>query len=184
MTADRLRDWGEFRLLREVIFPALHGVSVPHGLGDDVGYVSFPGLRGQLVVTSDAGPRPLAFDLIDNPFWSWGWYAVLANVSDLASAGATPVAFTSSVEAPDDMPVSDFRSAFEGMAAACHEFGIPNAGGNIKTGPRFCCHGTAIGAVPSGSALTRRGCRPGDAIVAIGECGRFIACYQIGRAHV
>ena len=91
------------------------------------------------------------------------------------------VAFTSSVEAPDDMPVSDFRSAFEGMAAACHEFGIPNAGGNIKTGPRFCCHGTAIGAVPSGSALTRRGCRPGDAIVAIGECGRFIACYLMAR---
>ena len=99
------------------------------------------------------------------------------NLSDLAAAGARPIAFTSSVEAPSSMKVRDFTSFFQGMADACRQFDTPNGGGNIRMANTFGCHGTAIGLEESGEPLTRRGCKSGDRVVAIGTNGMFISAF-------
>jgi len=176
-----LADWGEFRLLDEVVLPALRHDSVAAGLGDDVAYLPVGTSGDSLAVTCDVAPRPLAFDLHPS-YWAWGWYAVLPNASDLASAGAEPLAFASSVEAPASMSVEEFRQFFDGMAEACRHFRLPNAGGNIRMAPRFACHGTALGLVSAGALLTRSGCRPGDTLAVIGECGTFVTAYLRARA--
>lgn len=176
---DRLSDWGEFRLIREVILPALEPNSVT--LGDDCAYLSIPEEGDSLVITSDASPKPLAWQLGEESFWVWGWYSVAINVSDLAAAGARPLAFTSSVEAPDSMSVEALRDFFSGVAAACAEFKISHAGGNLQSGPRFGCHGTAVGTVSNGKRLSRGGCEPGDRIAVVGECGRVISAYLRAR---
>ena len=177
MNGETLQDWGEFRLINEIVLPILSSTSLSAPLGSDCAYVPIPKNSDSLVVTCDAGPKPLAWDLDYKSFWSWGWYSVIINASDLAAAGAKPLAFTSSVEAPASMPVQDFRDFFEGISNACQELDIPNAGGNIRAAPRFECHGTAIGTIQGGNLLTRSNCKPGDSIVVIGECGRFIAAY-------
>ncbi|TWU19507.1 thiamine-phosphate kinase [Allorhodopirellula heiligendammensis] len=176
-TVETLSDWGEFRLLNEIILPVLRAGSGGASLGDDCAFIESDRTASHLVVTTDVGPKPLVWSIGHCSYWTWGWYSVLANASDLAAAGATPVGFTTSVEAPGDMTVADFRDYFEGMDAACKEFGLKNAGGNIRVAPRFACHGTAFGSISDSRRITRNECKAGDTIVAIGKCGYFIACY-------
>ena len=56
-----LADWGEFRLIKEVILPTLKDFSLP--LGDDCAYVSVPETNGLLAISSDAAPKPLVWQL-------------------------------------------------------------------------------------------------------------------------
>lgn len=172
-----LRDLGEFRILNELVLPIVGSV-----LGDDCAVLDIPVGARQLVVTTDAAPRPLVFSLGIEEYWAWGWYSVLINASDLAAAGASPLAFTSSIEAPASFPISALRDFFEGMTSACHHFQLSNAGGNLRQAPRFACHGTVIGTLPLGeSALNRRDCAPGDAVFVIGNCGLFISTFLNAR---
>ena len=173
-----LRDLGEFRLLNELVLPTVGSV-----LGDDCAVLDIPAGVRQFVVTTDAAPRPLIFSLGVEDFWAWGWYSVLINASDAAAVGASPLAFTSSVEAPDTFQVDALREFFDGMTSACHYFNLTNAGGNLRQAPRFACHGTAIGTLPPGeSALNRRECAPGDAVFVIGHCGLFISAFLNARS--
>jgi thiamine-monophosphate kinase len=173
----RLSDWGEFRLLNEIVLPIVRSGSGGGEIGDDCAYVAMDGHASHLVVTTDVGPKPLVWELGHHSYWTWGWYSVLANASDLAAAGALTLAFTTSVEAPGEMSVSDFRDYFEGMDAACLAFGLRNAGGNIRVAPRFACHGTAMGVIPDACRITRNDCQANDYLVSIGKCGYFMSCY-------
>jgi len=114
---------------------------------------------------------------------TWGWYAVVINLADLAAAGATPLIITTSVEAPADMAVDDFKGFFEGIAEASQEHGIANGGGNVREAPKFACHGTAIGVTPTDAQLRRNGAQSGDLIVSVGECGRFATAYVRAKNH-
>jgi len=172
-----LKDLGEFTLLRQVVIPTVGGSDRVSPLGDDCAFIRLPSGEHDLVVTADVVPRPLVWHVGHQSYRTWGWYAVLVNVSDLAAAGATPLIITTSVEASGDMAVNDFKEFFEGMAEACQEHGIANGGGNVREAPEFACHGTAIGIVLTGAQLRRSGARPGDLLVAVGECGRFAAAY-------
>lgn len=183
--AATLAQWGEFRLINEIILPTLAAVGPDKALGDDCAFLPNCLNAGEeLVVTSDVGPRPLTWMLGRTYYRSWGWYSVVVNLSDLASAGSRVVAFCSSVDAPSDMRVSDFKEFFCGIAEACKAFGAINVGGNIRAAAKFACHGMAIGAVPSGARLGRTGCSPGDIIVAVGECGQFMSTFLRARSIV
>jgi len=178
---DKLSDWGEFRLINEIILPTLDPRTGSHVAGDDCAYFRAP--AGSFAVTSDVGPKPLVWHIGHQSYFTWGWYSVAINASDIASAGAEPLAFTSSVEAPSSMLVTEFRDFFRGIATACGELGFPNAGGNIREAPRFECHGTGIGFVGDGPVLRRSGCVPGDLIVSVGECGRFMTSYARAKSN-
>lgn len=176
-----LSDLGEFRILDEIILPKLKDVSVSTLLGDDCAFAELPQNGKYLAVTTDITPKPLVWELGYKSYYTWGWYSVLINISDLASSGADPVAFTTSIEAPSSMLVSDLEDFFSGVHDACKEIGIPNAGGNINEGRHFSCHGTAIGTVPVGQKITRSGVEPSDEIYIIGESGYFISLYIKAR---
>ena len=181
-SSEVLSDWGEFRVINELVLPILSHSQRTPPLGDDCAYVNLPGSPNDfLVVTTDATPKPLAWELGHHCYDTWGWYSVLINASDLAAAGALPLAFSTSVEAPPDTYVHDFRDFFSGINSACKEMRIPNAGGNIRAAPRFESHGTAIGIVPKTQKIDRAGCRPGDRLFIIGECGRFICSFLKAR---
>ena len=179
----KLNELGEFRLLGEVVLPTLGMRGDDAGLGDDCAFLPLPSGNVDLVVTADAAPRPLAWKLGHDSYRTWGWYAVVVNLSDLASAGACPIGFTTSVEATPEMDVDCLREFFEGVAEACGEFSAPNAGGNLRSAATFACHGTAFGTVGHGMGISRCGCKPGDHIVSIGECGGFASTFLEARAR-
>lgn len=172
-----LGDLGEFALLQQVVLPMVGGGEGVSPLGDDCSFVRLPSGKHDLVVTTDAAPRPLAWSVGDQSYRTWGWHAVVGSVSDLAAAGAVPLVITTSVEAPRDMAVEDFKEFFQGIAEASREHGVTNGGGNVREAPRFACHTTAIGVVPTSAQLRRGGARPGDLLIAVGECGHFGAAY-------
>lgn len=178
-----LVDYGEFRLLREIVFPAITSRTIDADLGDDCAHIGIPDSAQSLVITTDAGPRPLVWSLGYKCYRTWGWFTVLCNASDLAAAAAQPLAFCSSVEAPDSMPAAQLTEFFTGLAEACAEFGMTVAGGNLRSAPRFSAHGTAVGLASSRPFLTRRGARAGDYAIVIGECGKFISTYLQARRN-
>lgn len=175
-----LQELGEFRLLNELVLPTFTDRHLVRG--DDCAFVHWDPEESFLALTADAAPRPLAWELGHHSFFTWGWYSVLINASDLAAAGAEPLTFVSSVEAEPTMTVESFRDFFRGMAAACHDFNLLNAGGNIRQAPRFECHGTALGKVRN-PLLTRRGASLGDRVVSIGALGRFATCFLKARSR-
>jgi thiamine-monophosphate kinase len=172
-----LGDLGEFALLRQIVIPAVSRSDTVSPLGDDCAFVRLPSGEDDLVVTSDAAPRPLAWHVGHQSYRTWGWYAVVVAVSDLAAGGAIPLVITTSVEAPRSMTVTDLREFFEGMAEASHAHNIANAGGNIREAKGFASHGTAIGLVRRASGLRRNGARPGDQLIAVGRCGLFASAF-------
>lgn len=180
---DSLADWGEFRLLNEIVLPAVRTIGPPKKVGDDCAFipVSFTG-KEELVVTTDVGPKPMTWAIGKESYWSWGWYSVAVNLSDLASAGASPIAFANSIDAPPEMKVKHLSEFFEGIKDACQKYGVQSAGGNLRAASKFACHGTAIGAVDSNLRIGRDGCAPGDIIVAVGESGQFMSAFLRVRA--
>lgn len=136
---------------------------------------------GELVFTSDSGPRPLVWDLGIQDYSDWAWYLVAANLSDLAAAAASPLAITTSIEAPGSMAIQDIRDFFNGLREACGDLGIANAGGNLKSGPRFSCHASAVGMAPPTGAIRRVGASAGDLILVVGDFARFVSDYLAAR---
>ena len=61
-----LAQYGEFRILRDIVHPALRGVSPKEGLGDDCGCVTLQSTGLDLVVTTDAVPKPAVWHLGHN----------------------------------------------------------------------------------------------------------------------
>jgi thiamine-monophosphate kinase len=185
---ETLADMGEFRILRDIVHPVLKDVSIPQGLGDDCGCSAIGDTGFDLVVTTDATPRPLLSCLGHNAYHTWGWYSVVINLSDLAAAGASPTLFVSCIDAPGSMLSREFEDFFRGVAGACKAYGVANAGGNIRSAPCFSASGTAIGIVRSGRQIRRVGCEPEDVLVCIGTCGMFSSTYlkakSLGMAHL
>lgn len=161
-----LRDLGEREILRSVV-PKFCAPA-----GDDCAIIPVSGM--DLVLTTDPVPQPAANVIGNDPDLYWmGWLLVIINCSDLAAAGASPVAFLSAVEAPPDLPVSDLERLLAGVRDACDAEGIQYAGGNLREAKQIGAVGTAVGTCSPGGALRRSGVAVGDAIVSVGQGGVF-----------
>jgi thiamine-monophosphate kinase len=99
-----------------------------------------------------------------------GHKALAVNLSDLAASGATPRWFFLSIALPaaDERWLQPFS---EGLFALADEHAIELAGGDTTRGPQVVVAITAIGELPAGSALTRRGARAGDDVWVSGPLG-------------
>ncbi|MGH9476176.1 MAG: thiamine-phosphate kinase [Terriglobales bacterium] len=161
-----LRDLGERRILREVL-PEFCPLA-----GDDCTFLARD-LSG-IVITTDPAPEPAA-KLIGrdaDPYWL-GWLHVTINASDIAAAGAAPLAFVSALELPPDYELPDLKRLLAGTRECCALHGFTYAGGNLKEATRVSAVGTAIGAAEPRRVLGRGGARAGDVVVSVGECGIF-----------
>jgi len=172
----KLRDLGERRILREIIYPrfsSFDGQIV--GIGDDCAILPSPPIGHALVVTTDPCPTPVVC-MVERPdMYHYGRMTILINVSDLAAMGAQPLGIVVSTVMPEDMSVREFDRFLDGISDAADEWSCPVLGGNIKDGPEFTSTGTAIGSVEPSKAMRRFGARVGDHVLVIGEMGLFWA---------
>jgi thiamine-monophosphate kinase len=176
-----LKEVGEFALLKEYIFPMIQEVTQDM-VGDDCAFLPIDAKMSDIVITTDAGPRPLVMSLGYTSYYAWGWYTISVNVSDLASAGAKPWTVSLSVDAPSDTTTDQITELFKGINDACKHFNISLSGGNIRASKIFATHCTAIGYLKKGeNRITRKYCRPDDILVSIGPNGRFISTYLKGK---
>ncbi len=164
--AQILQDLGERELIRSILPKFCDGV------GDDCAVISLGEI--DLLVTTDPVPQPAARVIGKDPDLYWmGWLLVIINASDLAAAGAQPLAFLAAIEAPSELETSDFERLLLGIREACDAEGLTYAGGNLREAKELAATGTAVGKCSPGSALRRSGAQSGDVIVSVGQGGIF-----------
>lgn len=140
------------------------------GLRDDAAYFT-PPPGTDLVVTTDPIVSGVHF-LADERADDIAWKALAVNVSDLASKGAVPLAYTMALGFPK-APTHDFMRLFaRGLEDAQTRFGCTLLGGDTdcREGP-FSVSITIFGAVPTRTMVERRGARAGDALFVTGTLG-------------
>lgn len=177
-----LDNWGEFRLIEEIIEPLVKKWDNQTETGNDCTYLAVPNCF--LVETIDAGPKPLLNYLkgYENDLFAMGWLAVVANASDIATTGAQPLSMANSVDAPSNMSVDDLKQLMLGYTHACSEFGFKNGGGNIRQSKELAIHVSAKGISLKSYKIGRGGASSGNIIYVIGPAGQFMSNYLIAES--
>jgi thiamine-monophosphate kinase len=126
-----------------------------------------------LVFGSDyvRGPKFALYELglLDN--YDIGYYLIVANISDIAAMGASPVAVTTVVRYPPTLSDIEFEQIIAGIDDAAKACETVNVGGDIGGAERIILSASALGACVPGCALTRVGARPGDLLCVTGPVG-------------
>jgi thiamine-monophosphate kinase len=144
------------------------------GPGDDCA-VLLPRKGTQLVATTDALVEGVHFDLSFARPQDAGHKALAANLSDLAAAGARPRWFLCALGVPRvprslwPVLLGTARALGGGMARLARAQRIALVGGNVTSGSGWSITITALG--EARAPLSRRGARPGDALVLAGAVG-------------
>jgi thiamine-monophosphate kinase len=139
----------------------------PLGIGDDCALLQ-PRAGMQLAVSSDMLVEGRHFLSTVDPS-RLGHKALAVNLSDLAAAGAEPLAFTLSLALPvaDEAWLAGFA---EGLLALADAHQCELVGGDTTRGP-LTINITVFGEVPAGQALLRSGARAGDDLWVSGWLG-------------
>ena len=162
----------EFKLIRDIFSnrpPRREAVAL--GIGDDAAVLNIPADR-QLVIGVDTTNIGVHFPA-DTPARDIGHKSLAVALSDLAAMGAEPLAATLSLSLPqaDKQWLADFARGFFRLAAR-HDTQL--IGGDTTRG-RLSVSVAALGTVPKGKALRRRGARRGDLIYVTGALGAAAA---------
>ncbi|HEY1631239.1 MAG TPA: thiamine-phosphate kinase [Rhizomicrobium sp.] len=170
---------GEFAIIADLFAPlATHRGA--YRLTDDAATLTPP--RGhELVITTDAlveGVHFLPGDRIARK-------ALRVNLSDLAAKGAKPIGYLVALSLPRKTSQAWLRNFARDLARDQKEFGISLLGGDTTSTPGpLTIAITAIGHVPKGKMLRRKGARPGDRVFVsgtIGDAGAGLALLKKNR---
>lgn len=169
MSADARRR-GEFDLIAEVLAPLGTADSRSLSFTDDAAVL--PQRDGlDTVVTTDTMVAGVHF-LPDEPADVVGRRLLRVNLSDLAAMGARPDAYFLNLTLPDDIGDRWLESLAAGLKSDQEQFGVGLLGGDTTRTPGPATLSiTAVGEVPTGSAVTRRGAGEGDLVMVSGTIG-------------
>ena len=169
MTGKRDAASGEERIIDRLFRPiAKHPAAL--GLQDDAAMLA-PPVGHDLVLTVDAIVSGVHF-LPDDSADTIAKKALRVNLSDLAAKGAAPLGALLSLSMPENTG-NDWLELFaRGLAEDCSLFECPLLGGDITRTPgALTISITALGSVPTGKMVQRKGARAGDVVVVTGTVG-------------
>ncbi len=160
---------GEDRLIAKYFRPlATHPGSF--GLADDAAAIT-PPPGCDLVLTTDGVIGGVHF-FPDDPADAVAKKALRINLSDLAAKGATPAGFLLSIALPAGFAPAWLAEFARGLGEDAEHYRCPLLGGDTDKSPgAITVHIAAIGTLPHGTMVRRKGARPGDIIVATGTIG-------------
>jgi thiamine-monophosphate kinase len=98
--------------------------------------------------------------------------ALRINLSDLAAKGAAPLGFLMSIGLPAGLPPDWLKGFARGLREDAEHYRCPLLGGDTDRSPgAITVYIAALGTVPHGTMVRRKGARPGDIVVATGTIG-------------
>ncbi len=139
---------------------------------DDCAVYDLPG-NLSLVVGMDF-IRGTKFTLFREKYLNYfdiGYYLVIANLSDVAAMGATPIGLTTVVRYPDTLKDADFAEIIQRIKEAASLYHTPIVGGDIGGYVEVVLAATAFGIAESGKYLKRRGTVETDVLCVTGYLG-------------
>ncbi len=161
---------GEFELIAKLLRPLAAGFPGAFDLGDDTARVPVPPGE-ELVVKTDALVGGVHFLAGHDPALI-ARKALRVNLSDLAAAGARPIAYQLALVLPDDIDDPWLEKFCAGLAADQATFGIALCGGDTTSTPgALTISITALGSVPVGATPGRAGARAGNLVFVSGTIG-------------
>jgi len=161
---------GEFEMIARYFAPLAAAAPLAFGLTDDAAVLRAAAGR-DLVLTTDTIIAGVHF-LPTDPPRTIAQKLLRVNISDLAAKGATPRAYLMNCSFPKEL-TEDWLALFaDGLAADQTEFGIGLIGGDTAATPGpMTLSVTAIGEVPRGALLRRKGAKSGDGVWVSGNIG-------------
>lgn len=154
------------------------------GIGDDAAVLELPPGQ-QLVACTDTLVAGVHFPVETAPE-DIGWKSLAVNLSDLAAMGGESAWALLALTLPESD--SQFVERFaQGFAELAHRHRVALVGGDTTQGP-LAMTVTALGTLPIGNALTRKGARAGDALYVTGTLGDAAGALRLqqrtgGREH-
>lgn len=169
---------GEFDLIAKYFTRPVKRATL--GIGDDCALLQ-PAAGMQLAISSDmlVDGRHFLSTVLPHRL---GHKALAVNLSDLAAAGAQPLAFSLALALPrvDEVFLAGFA---RGLFALADEHGCELIGGDTTQGPLNICI-TVFGEVPPGQALLRSGARAGDDLYVSGSVGDARLALECFRGNI
>src|SRR5712691_6149733 len=139
-------------------------------LADDAAAIT-PPPGCDLVLTTDGVISGVHF-FPEDPADAVARKALRINLSDLAAKGAAPLGFLLSIGLPAGLPPDWLKSFARGLREDAEHFRCPLLGGDTDRSPgAITVYIAALGTVPHGTMVRRKGARPGDLVVATGTIG-------------
>src|SRR6266403_4403635 len=139
-------------------------------LADDAAAIA-PPPGCDLVLTTDGVISGVHF-FPDDPADAVARKALRINLSDLAAKGAAPLGFLLSIGLPAGLPADWLKAFARGLREDAEHYGCPLLGGDTDRSPSgITVYIAALGAVPHGGMVRRKGARAGDCVVATGTFG-------------
>lgn len=172
----RLKDIGEFGLIRLLSKGLCPGTGTIVGVGDDAAVIR-GGSREDWLFTTDIMVEDVHFKRLMNPE-GIGRKAMAVNLSDIAAMGGKPTFAVVSLGVPADLSVSFAQRLYRGMNTIARRFRVGIVGGDTVKSPRIIINVALLGRVGKGQAVLRSGAKPGDWIFLTGPVG---GSYQSGR---
>jgi thiamine-monophosphate kinase len=136
----------------------------------DTELLRLPGTELVLAVTTDAIVEEIEQGLYEDPY-QIGWMTITVSASDLAASAADPMGVLVTETLPSGGDSEFLNELQRGIRDACDFYSLPLLGGDTNFSSRVATCAVALGTVPSGSVLTRRGCRPNDLLFTSGPLG-------------
>lgn len=166
-----LRQWGEERLLAQVL-PQLPGSkSVVVGPGDDCAIVRFRGAQDLLVFKSDCVVEKIHFTSA-TPAAAVGWKAMMRALSDFAAMAAVPRFALVTLVIADRKKESWVRDLYRGLNRAARRFDVSIVGGETSaTIGNTVVTISIAGHVERRSWVTRSGGKVNDDLFVTGQLG-------------
>jgi len=173
----------EFALIRKYFAPLAAGFSGAQNLEDDAATYAVP-TGHELVLTADAlveGRHYLASDPVD----LIARKMLRVNLSDLAAKGAKPVGYLMTTALGPEIDEDWIAKFTSGLAEDQREYGIALMGGDtVATPGPTTLSVTALGIVPTGRALRRKGAKPGDRLYVSGTIGDGILGLKVLKGEL
>ncbi len=153
------------------------------GLLDDVALIDGPPGR-QLVLKTDTIVAGIDY-FPDDPPDLVARKLMRVNLSDLAAKGATPLGYLLTTVLPPQCDEKWLAGFAAGLAADQQEFGLTLLGGDSSGTPGPATLGiAAIGTIAAGTAILRRGAKPGDDVWVSGTIGDAALGLRVKRGEL
>ena len=168
----RIRDIGEFGLIKRFQKKIKINSSVIKGSGDDCAVLKF-NQRSYQLFTCDMILEGVDFHKTAD-FKLVGQKALAISISDIAACGGIPKHAVVSLGLPRNMPVEQVDRLAKGLFDLARKFNINIVGGDISAANKLIIDVSMLGQVEKNKLLLRSGAKVGDIIMVTGEFGGAI----------